>query len=96
MKLRSDEKIVFCPRFQIYSKKRGPCTRNKAKGVIKLTNFSSPAKQRSLTVRIEQAFNHLKQNELIAVDIHEVSQVSCLRLYKQFFQSYLKDNQDFY
>ena len=83
-------------RSQIYSQKSGPCTRSKAKGVIKVAKFSTTAKQRSLTVRIVQAFNYLKQNDLIPVNIHEMSEVSCLRLYKQFFQIYLKDNQDLY
>ena len=80
----------------IYSEKSGPCTRSKAKGAIKVTKFSTTAKQRSLTVRIVQVFNYLKQNDLIPVNIHEMSQVSCLRFYKQFFQNYLKDNPDLY
>ena len=58
---------------QVYSKKIGPCTTSKAKGVIKVTIFSTPAKQRSLTVRIAQAFNYLKQNDLIPASIHEMS-----------------------
>ena len=57
---------------QIYSKKNELCTRSKAKGVIKVTIFSSPAKQRSLTVRIAKAFNYLKQNDLIPANIHEM------------------------
>ena len=81
---------------QIYSQKSGPCTTSKAKGVIKVSKFSTTAKQRSLTVRIVQAFNYLKQNVCIPVKIHEMSEVSCLTLYKQFFQTYLKDNQDLY
>ena len=81
---------------QIYSQKIGQCTRSKAKGVIKVAKFSTTAKQRSLTVRTVQAFNYLKQNDLIPLNIHEMSEVSCLRLYKQFFQIYLKDNQDLY
>ena len=91
MELRSDRKNGFLS--QIYSKKSGPCTRSKAKGLIKVAKFSTTAKQRSLTVRIVPAFNYLKQNDLIPVNIHEMSEVSCLRLYKQFFQIYLKDNQ---
>ena len=85
MELRSDKKNGFLS--QIYSQKSGPCTRSKAKGVIKVTKFSATAKQRSLTVRIVQAFNHLKQNDLIHVNIHEISQVSCLRIYKQLFSN---------
>ena len=61
-----------------------------------MAKFSTTAKQRSLIVRIVQAFNYLKQNDLIPVNIHEISEVSCLRLYKQFFQTYLKYNQDLY
>ena len=61
-----------------------------------MAKFSTTAKQRSLTVRIVQAFNYLKQNDLIPVNIYEISEVSCLRLYKQFFQIYLEDNQDLY
>ena len=59
--------------------KNGPCTRSKAKGVIKVATFST-AKQRSLTVRIVQAFNYLQQDDLIPVNIHEMSEVGCLRL----------------
>ena len=92
MELRSDKKTGF--RSQIYSQKSGPCTRSKAKGVIKVTTFSTTAKQRSLTIRIVQALKYLKQNDLIPVNKHEMSEVSCLRLYKQFFQIYLRDNQD--
>ena len=84
MELRSDRKNGFLS--QIYSQKSGPCTRSKTKGLIKVAKFSTTAKQRSLTVRIVQAFNYLKQNGLIPVNIHEMSEVSCLRLYKQFFQ----------
>ena len=94
MELQSDKKNGFLS--QIYSQKSGLCTRSKAKGVIKVAKFSTTAKQRSLTVRIVQAFNYLKQNDLIPVNIHEMSEVSCLRLYKQFFQTYLKANQDLY
>ena len=94
MELRSDKKDGFMS--QIYSEKSGSCYRSKAKDVIKTTNFSATAKQRSLTVRIVQAFIYLKQNDLIPVNIHEISQVSCLRFYKQFFQIYLKANQDLY
>ena len=94
MELRSDKKNGFLS--QIYSQKSGPCTRSKAKGVIKVAKFSTTAKQRSLTVRIEQGFNYLKQNDLIPANIHEMSEDSCLRLYKQFFQIYLKGNQDLY
>ena len=94
MELRSDKKTGFLS--QIYSQKSGPCTRSKAKGVIKVAKFSTIAKQRSLTVRIVQSLNYLKQNDLIPVNKHEMSEVSCLRLYKQFFQIYLKDNQDLY
>ena len=81
---------------QIYSQKSRPCTRSKAKGVIKVAKFSTTAKQRSLTVRIVQAFKYSNQKDLIPVNIHEMSQFSCLRLYKQFFQIYLKYNQDLY
>ena len=81
------KKMVFCLRFT--PKKSGPCNRSKAKGVIKVAKFSTTAKQRSLPVRIVQAFNYLKQNDLIPVNRHEMSEVSCLRLYKQFFQIYL-------
>ena len=84
MELRSDRKNGFLS--QIYSQKSGPCTRSKTKGLIKVAKFSTTAKQRSLTVRIVQAFNYLKQNGLIPVNKHEMSEVSCLRLYKQFFQ----------
>ena len=94
MELRSDRKNGFL--CQIYSQKSGPCTRSKAKGLIKVAKFSTNAKQRSLTVRIVQAFNYLKQNDLIPVNIHEMSEVSYLRLSKQFFQIYLKYNQDLY
>ena len=62
------------------------CTRSKAKGVIKVTKISTAAKQRSLSVRIWQAFNYLKQINLIPVNMHEMSQVSCLSFYKQFFK----------
>ena len=62
------KKMVFC--LKLTPKKSGPCTRSKAKGVIKVTKFSTTAKQRSLTVRIVQAFNYLKQNDLIPVNIH--------------------------
>ena len=61
-----------------------------------MAKFSTTAKQRSLTVRTVQAFNYLKKNDLIPVNIHEMSDVSCLRLHKQFLQIYLKDNQDLY
>ena len=94
MELRSDKKNGFLS--QIYSQKSGPCTRSKAKGVIKVAKFSTTAKQRSVTVRIVQAFNYLKQNDLIPVSIHEMSEISCMRLYKKFFQTYLRDNQDLY
>ena len=47
---------------------------------IKVAKFSTTAKQRSLTVRIVQAFNYLKQNDLIPVNIHEMSKVSCMSL----------------
>ena len=66
MELRSDRKNGFLS--QIYSQKSGPCTRSKAKGLIKVAKFSTTAKQRSLTVRIGQAFNYLKQNDLIPVN----------------------------
>ena len=94
MELRSDKKKCFLS--QSYSEKSGPCTRSKAKGIIKVAKFSTFAKQRSLTVRIVQAFNCLKQNDLIPVNIHELSEASCLILYEQFFQMFLKDNQDLY
>ena len=58
MELRSVKKYGFLS--QIYSQKSGPCTRIKAEGVIKVAKFSTTAKQRSLTVRIVQAFNYLK------------------------------------
>ena len=94
MELRSDKKNDFLS--QIYSQKIGSSSWSKLKGVIKVAKFSTTAKQRSLAVRIVQAFNYLKQNDLIPVNIHEMSKNSCLRLYKQFFQIYLKDNQDLY
>ena len=65
MELRLDKKIC--------SQKSGPCSRSKAKGLLKVAKFSTTAKQRSLTVRIVQAFNYLKQNDLIPVNIHEMS-----------------------
>ena len=94
MELRSDKKNDFLS--QIYSQKIGPSSWSKLKGVIKVAKFSTTAKQRSLAVRIVQAFNYLEQNDLIPVNIHEMSKISCLRLYKQFFQIYLEDNQDLY
>ena len=94
MELRSDRKNGFLS--QIYSQKSEPCTTSKAKGLIKVAKFSTTAKQRSLTVRIVQVFNYLKQNDLIPVNIHEMSEVSWLRFYEQFFQIYLKDNQGLY
>ena len=48
---------------------------SKAKGVIKVAKFFTTAKQRSLTFRIVQAFNYLKQNDLIPANIHELSEV---------------------
>ena len=74
IELRSDKKNGFLS--QIYSEKCGPCTRSKAKGVIRVTNFSTTAKQRTLTVRFVQAFNYLKLNDLITVNMHEMSQAS--------------------
>ena len=53
---------------------------SKAKGVNIVAKFSTTAKQRSLTVRIVQAFNYLKQKDLILVNIHEMLEISCLRL----------------
>ena len=94
MELPSDRKKRFSVSDLL--PKSGPCTRSKAKGLIKVAKLSTTAKQRSLTFRIVQAFNYLKQNDLIPVNIHEMSEVSCLRLYKQFFQIFLKDNQDLY
>ena len=78
MEMRSDKKNGFLS--QIYSQKSRLCTRSKAKGVIKVAKFSTTVKQRSLTARIVQAFNYLKQNDLIPVNIHEMTEVSCLRL----------------
>ena len=85
MELRSDKKNGFLS--QIYSQKSGLSSWSKAKGVIKVAKFSTTAKQRSLAVRIVQAFNYLKQNDLIPVNIHKMSEISCLRLYKQFFSN---------
>ena len=59
MELRSEKKNGFLS--QTYSQKSRPCTRSKAKMVIEVAKFSTTAKQRSLTVRIVQAFNYLKK-----------------------------------
>ena len=48
---------------------------------------ASTAKQRSLTVILVQAFNYLKQNDLIPVKKHESDKLAVLRFFKLLFSN---------
>ena len=60
----------------------GPRNRSKEKGTIKIIKLLTTAMQRSLSalsVRVVQAFNYLKQKDVMPANIHETSQFRFLK-----------------